>query len=137
MMYREGWLIDPYRARSRVTPSCEVSWNALARERALPAVRFLVMHNCPVLERNGWRAGPLESSSRQQLHLNRGYRRPPHPQGKLAGVFQIFARRASCDYATRSCCGRSSDDRPKLDRLHMLDSGRPDKAHVWMHACGR
>jgi hypothetical protein len=54
-MYREGWLMNPYRALSSVIPSCEVSWNALAREGALPAVRFLVMHNCPVLERKGWR----------------------------------------------------------------------------------
>jgi hypothetical protein len=50
-MYREGWLINPDRLRSSVIPSCVVAWNALAREGALPAVRFLVMHNCPVLER--------------------------------------------------------------------------------------
>jgi hypothetical protein len=58
-MYREGWLINPQRLRSSVIPKCVVAWNALARQGALPAVRFLVMHNCPVLERK--MEAPLDS----------------------------------------------------------------------------
>jgi hypothetical protein len=71
MMYREGWLIDAYRARSSVTPSCKFSWNALAREGALPAVRFLVTHNCPVLERQGG-ALPMLIEGRYRQAAQRG-----------------------------------------------------------------
>ena len=54
-MYRQGWLIDAAKRWADIIPACVVAWNGLEGRGALSSTRFLVAHNCPVIERKGWR----------------------------------------------------------------------------------